>query len=253
MTSWGGIQLRVLIFLWGAHFMVGSASGATEQSIGFYSRGKLVSETTLSLEGPGWLKLFQPRDRGHGALELVELVESVAGTIRSQFPRGERLQIGDISGLGGGAISGHASHQNGLDVDIAYFRKNFEEQNPQSTNGFQEIFVKAGKLTSNFDLDRNAIMISLFAKSPMVTRIFMDPVIKKWMCSRLEADPSQAEILRKLRPISNHADHIHVRLGCPAQSPQCIAQEPPPAGSGCSNDLHDRDAGILATSAEFEI
>jgi len=35
-----------------------------------------------------------------------------------------------------------------------------------------------------------------------------------------------------------HADHIHVRLTCPADSPDCRAQPPVPSGDGCDKSLN---------------
>ena len=40
--------------------------------------------------------------------------------------------------------------------------------------------------------------------------------------------------LEKVRPWYGHADHIHVRLKCPADLPNCRKQEPVPAGDGCA-------------------
>jgi penicillin-insensitive murein endopeptidase len=37
-----------------------------------------------------------------------------------------------------------------------------------------------------------------------------------------------------VRPWYGHADHIHVRLKCPTDSPNCRAQPPVPSSDGCS-------------------
>ena len=38
----------------------------------------------------------------------------------------------------------------------------------------------------------------------------------------------------KVRPWYGHNDHIHVRLKCPADSPNCRKQPPVPGGDGCA-------------------
>ena len=43
--------------------------------------------------------------------------------------------------------------------------------------------------------------------------------------------------MSKVRPWYGHADHIHVRLKCPADSPNCRAQPAVPAGDGCDKSL----------------
>ena len=39
----------------------------------------------------------------------------------------------------------------------------------------------------------------------------------------------------KVRPWYGHDDHIHVRLKCPADSPNCRKQPPVPGGDGCGD------------------
>jgi hypothetical protein len=43
--------------------------------------------------------------------------------------------------------------------------------------------------------------------------------------------------MSKVRPWYGHDDHIHVRLKCPADSPNCRAQPPVPGGDGCDKSL----------------
>src|SRR5690606_28371648 len=138
--------------------------------------------------------------------------------------------------LHGGDISGHASHENGLDVDIAYFRNDHSEQDPEITSGFIERFVRNGKLSANFDLERNWTFIKALTRTGRISRIFTDRVIKNALCRYAESLgelKTEEEALRRLRHWPNHTDHWHVRLTCPEKSPRCKAQDDPPPGSGC--------------------
>lgn len=212
------------------------AYNISEQAVGFYSKGSLLNASHLQDDGEGFIKLFRDRDRAWGTEELVNLVTETAKALKVIYPDSEHLQIGDIGQKMGGLITRHGSHQNGLDVDIVYFRENRQEQDLNETDGFVELFVVNGKLTPNFDLERNWTMVKLLGNNPKVARMFVDPVIKKSLClygKDTKDLVDNVEALRKLRPLKGHADHIHVRLNCPETSIRCIKQDPPAEGSGC--------------------
>jgi penicillin-insensitive murein DD-endopeptidase len=44
--------------------------------------------------------------------------------------------------------------------------------------------------------------------------------------------------MSKVRPWYGHADHIHVRLKCPDDSPNCRKQPQVPIGDGCDSSLN---------------
>jgi penicillin-insensitive murein DD-endopeptidase len=60
-------------------------------------------------------------------------------------------------------------------------------------------------------------------------------VIKATLCRMLPA--RDHAWLGHLRPWWEHDDHFHVRLSCPAGSPDCVRQAPVPAGDGCDATL----------------
>ena len=72
------------------------------------------------------------------------------------------------------------------------------------------------------------------AEDPAVERIFVNAAIKKAMCREAGSDRAW---LAKVRPWWGHAEHFHVRLDCPPDSPQCKPQPPVPAGDGCGHEL----------------
>jgi penicillin-insensitive murein endopeptidase len=90
--------------------------------------------------------------------------------------------------------------------------------------------LTAGKLTPLWQ-PRIAALLELAASDPAVDRIFVNPIIKRELCSH--ARPN-SDWLRKLRPWWGHHDHFHVRLRCPEGSEACEAQEPLPPDDGCS-------------------
>jgi penicillin-insensitive murein endopeptidase len=74
--------------------------------------------------------------------------------------------------------------------------------------------------------------IKTAAQQPEVERVLVNAAIKKELC-RVE-DKRHDGWMAKVRPWYKHHDHIHVRLKCPADSPNCRKQPPVPGGDGCS-------------------
>jgi penicillin-insensitive murein DD-endopeptidase len=211
--------------------------GEKEQARGFYSNGSLVNPDLLPLEGFGFVKLQRPRQRGFGSHDLVLLLQETARQLQELHPSRDRVQIGDMSGQNGGFSSGHVSHQNGLDADVAFIRLNQTEQDPEDTRGFRETFVRNGQLTPNFDLERNWAYAKLLVATGRVQRVFVGEVIKRGLCAHVRAVgelESEHETLKRLRVIAGHTDHFHIRLTCPRNSPACTSQEEVPDTHGCS-------------------
>ena len=75
--------------------------------------------------------------RRWGTKGLVDRAQRIALDYAVRFPDSPRLLIGDLSRPKGGAFGskyggiGHASHQNGLDVDIYYPRRDGLETEPE--------------------------------------------------------------------------------------------------------------------------
>jgi penicillin-insensitive murein endopeptidase len=211
-------------------------------AIGFYAEGALDDAAELPDETSSIMKIFRLRRRGYSTQTLVRELVTAADAVRAAFPAGERLQVADISDANGGTLARHSSHQNGLDADVIFYRKNAYEENPNTSGpgGFQESFVRSGKVTSNFDMVRNWHFVKTLVGRGQVARIFVDAAIKKAFCEQSVAvDPglnsaTRTEILRRLRPYPNHDDHYHVRLKCPKGHKKCQSQSEVSKGSGCS-------------------
>lgn len=206
------------------------------QAVGFYADGSLINDLYFPLEGSGFLKVFRDRKRNYATDYLFNVISYGAKEIATKYPDGERIQIGDISKQSGGQLARHASHQNGLDADIAYLRNNHREMKPEGFGGFDEVFVSNGKVTANLDVQRNYEIVKHYVSTSTVNRIFMDAAIKTRLCEyakTLQMTDLDKETLRRIRPLENHQDHMHLRIKCPNSSPNCVTQAEPPAGTGC--------------------
>ncbi len=222
------------------------------QVIGFYGKGKLRNPVTLAKAGPGYQLIFPGRNHDWGSTGLVTAIEAVAASMDKDFPGAEPLQIADLSDKNGGRLSQHASHQNGLDADIVYYRMNHGIQEPDAFDELQEDFVIDGRITQNFDFVRNWEVMRRLNATGRLDRIFVDKEIKKELCKYAkqaspEVSAETSDRLRKLRPYYNHAHHMHVRFTCPKDSPKCKAQKPIEPGDGCDRIDADFESNGFAT------
>ena len=217
------------------------------EAIGFYSSGSLVGAQSVFERGTPVQKLFVSRGRLYTSDEMHAVLTDASEFIKGHFPDSEILQVGDLSAHLGGLAEGHASHQNGLDGDIVYLRRNKYVQSPTSLD-WDEDFVNGKLPTKNFNTERNFELFKFLVKYTPVSRIFVDVAIKKQLCKfatdHFEMnDANTIETLRRLRPQDLHRTHFHLRISCPINDHECIPQSEPASGSGCD------DLSILLESA----
>jgi penicillin-insensitive murein DD-endopeptidase len=208
-------------------------SEAASRSIGFYSRGCLAGGIALPVNGPDWQVMRLSRNRNWGTPQLVAFLERFAREVPhvSHWPG---ILVGDMSQpRGGPMLTGHASHQIGLDVDIwlkpmpPYTLSREQREGMMSTN-----LVRSDGL----DVDPrywtrdDVAVIRAAAEDREVQRIFVNAAIKKALCR--DAGPDRAW-LHKVRPFFGHNYHFHVRLVCPPGESSCEAQDPVLPGDGC--------------------
>jgi penicillin-insensitive murein endopeptidase len=206
------------------------------RSIGSYARGCLAGAVALPVDGSTWQVMRLTRNRNWGNPVLVRFLEKLAARAPSVGWNG--LLVGDMSQPRGGPMaSGHASHQLGLDADIwltemprrTLSRDERETLSAVSMLGPDTRSVDPQKFTAH-----QFAIIRLAALQPEVTRIFVNRAIKKALCEEAGSD---RDWLSKVRPWWGHDFHFHVRIACPADSPDCKPQAPPPPGDGCGAEL----------------
>lgn len=210
-------------------------TGAAEP-IGFYSKGCLAGAQAMPLDTPRWQMLHPQRRRYYGHPIMISYLQNLAQAAAAVGWRG--LLIGDIAQpRGGPLLSGHASHQTGLDADIWL--------TPMPAGGMplaarQNMSGGTVLKTNSLELDpkkwsaAHTALLKLAAEDPQTDRIFVHPGIKKYLCDSAGADN---EWLAKLRPYWGHFEHFHVRLKCPPEAKTCRTQAPAPKGSGCDSSL----------------
>ncbi len=98
--------------------------------MGLQWSGSLIDGTQLPVEGPDWVTWNPITDsvpnapgRLYGNERTIRTIVSVIEAYRAANPQAPRVVVGDISFRRGGRMDAHVSHQNGLDVDIYYPRR----------------------------------------------------------------------------------------------------------------------------------
>jgi penicillin-insensitive murein DD-endopeptidase len=207
------------------------------QAIGSYDRGCLSGAIALPADGPNWQVMRPSRNRAWGHPVLIGFLERLAQKLPGEagWPG---LLVGDIAQpRGGPMLTGHGSHQIGLDVDIWLTPMPNWRLSPAERDGILAKDVVAG---NGRDVDSTAWtpqhrrLLESVAREPLVERIFVNPAIKRALCR--EGGPERAW-MTKIRPWWGHNYHFHVRLSCPSGNPQCLKQAPPPPGDGCGKEL----------------
>ena len=203
------------------------------RAIGTYTRGCLAGAVELPADGPNWQVMRPSRRRAWGHPALIAYLERLAstGAATAGWPG---LLVGDMAQpRGGPMLTGHASHQLGIEADI------WLTPMPEHRLGAAERDeMPAVNLVrpDGFDVDRQVWrtpvrqLLETASRSPGVARIFVNPAIKRALCR--EAG-SNRDWLRLIRPWWEHRRHFHLRLACPAGDHECRNQAPPPPGDGC--------------------
>ena len=96
------------------------ADGSRQSSAayGSYSKGCVAGAQQLAETGPTWQAMRLSRNRNWGHPEMIDYIKTLSAKAAQQ-PGWEGLYVGDISQpRGGPMLTGHASHQMGLDADF---------------------------------------------------------------------------------------------------------------------------------------
>jgi penicillin-insensitive murein DD-endopeptidase len=214
-----------------------TASPLAARAIGSYARGCLAGGKMLPVNGPAWQAMRLSRNRNWGHPKLVAFVEKLA-TDSQREDKWPGLLVGDMAQpMGGPMVTGHASHQIGLDADIwlkPMPPKTLTDQERESISA--ETVVADDRVSIKPDVWQpgHVTLLKRAASEPEVARIFVHPAIKKALC---EAAGTDRGWLSKVRPWWGHNYHFHVRLSCPPGAEGCEDQAATGPEDGCGSEL----------------
>ena len=217
-------------------FLLSFSAFAASEPVGFYTDGSLNEGECMPGEGEGYMQLYRDVNHIFATRPLLNMIVEAAEDMDEKYPNRDRLQVEEMSARKGGEIEGHASHENGLDVDIQFYKANGVEHKPTAQQYYAPSMVVGGAVSPNFDVERNWELMKALHRHGNVQRIFIDTKLKAALCSYARSSGDYAaniKVLRSLQHQTNHQDHIHVRLRCPPGARYCKTQADPPAGSGC--------------------
>ena len=227
-VSMQGVQAKQLF---------GAKPVASQQSsapFGGYSKGCLAGGDMLPETGPTWQAMRLSRNRNWGHPVTIDYIKDLSAKAAQQ-PGWNGLYIGDISQpRGGPMLTGHRSHQLGLDIDIWMLpanRLNLTAAERESISSISMRRDRGAYVNSSWTKQHHEILKAA-ASDPRVARIFVFPGAKVQMCDDSKGDRAW---LRKIRPWWGHHYHFHVRLNCPDGTTGCVNQDPPPKGDGCDD------------------
>jgi murein endopeptidase len=168
-------------------------------AVGSPSAGRLIRGVRLPPEGTHFftwdpVKRRSPNRpwRRYGTDRLVRLVLRIAREYRRANPGAPRMAVGDLSRPHGGDFGpqfgyiGHASHQNGLDVDVYYPRADKHETAP--------------RYASQIDPALSQDLVERFVAAG-AQAVYVGPN------TNLTGPPGIVV------PLVNHDNHLHVRIG----------------------------------------
>jgi penicillin-insensitive murein endopeptidase len=200
--------------------------------IGSYAQGCLAGGVALPETGPTWQAMRLSRNRNWGHPVLIDYLQDLSAKAAGQ-PGWEGLYIGDLSQpRGGPMLTGHRSHQIGLDADIWMLPANDLTLDRTQRENISSLSLRRanGAYTNDNWTRQHHEILKAAASDPRVARIFVFPGAKTRMCADETGD---RDWLRKIRPWWGHHYHFHVRLSCPPGARGCVNQAPPPPGDGC--------------------
>ncbi len=224
-----------------ANQLFGAESVSSEQRpqvFGYYAKGCLAGAVQLPETGPTWQAMRLSRNRNWAHPSMIAFIRRLS--IEATKHGWAGLYVGDMAQPRGGPMtSSHQSHQSGLDADIWMLPPKRLNLSRAARENISSISVRTDdqkSINENWTPAHMAILKAA-SKDKAVDRIFVAAAVKIAMCKDAGTDRNW---LKKIRPLSGHNYHFHVRLKCPKGSPGCEKQTPISKiskGDGCDKTL----------------
>ncbi|KMW58989.1 Murein endopeptidase [Candidatus Rhodobacter oscarellae] len=212
----------------------GTGSAQPAAPYGGYAKGCLAGGVELPETGPTWQAMRLSRNRNWGHPDTIAYIKRLSAKAAAQ-PGWNGLYIGDISQpRGGPMLTGHRSHQIGMDVDIwmkPALNLTLTRPDRENISSISTRRARGAYTNDNWTRAHHEILKAA-ASDPAVARIFVFPGAKVQMCRDARGN---RDWLRKIRPWWGHHYHFHVRLSCPSGAAGCVDQAPMPPGDGCAD------------------
>ena len=177
-------------------FQNGRCDEDSSEPEGEYAAGSLRSGVNLPDEGPGYVHspsdATRPDEGDWATLELLACLEAVGRDLEGSAG----LLVGDLSRASGGEFEPHLTHQNGLEIEVRYPRRdNLDElfdirQQPEVYDPVltQNVFATFGRLCRVKAIFADVTMLSFPVEGENLVNIINHPDRRTHFLVRLE-DP----------------------------------------------------------------
>jgi penicillin-insensitive murein endopeptidase len=198
--------------------------------------GCIAGAVAMPPRGDGYQTIHSSFSHFYGAPVTIQGVIALGQKARENgLPP---LLVEDISLPRGGPMpGGHASHQVGLDVDIAldmHMRGYLSEAARESIQIASLVRPDGRDILPSMWGESTTRLLWLAATLPGVDRLLVNAAIKQQLCRTVTGDRSW---LRFVRPWYDHSAHMHIEFKCPEDQADCVVRAPPPPGDGCDASL----------------
>lgn len=197
------------------------------QSRGLYyeSSGRIVNDDQISNEVRGLHVGPDHRRIEQYASGLTKgVLEWSVEKFNESYPNSP-VCVNDVSKKGGGKLSGHKSHRNGLDIDISIPSTENNCTGGRRFKDFSELLSDRGFLEKNWEF------LKLLNSTNRIHVVFVDRNFIKRICQHTktidlnsEELSQRDEIFKRLHHIGGHRNHYHIRLKCNEQNVGCQTQ-----------------------------
>src|SRR6266446_6717987 len=159
--------------------------------VGFYAKGCIAGAEPLPINGESWQVMRLSRNRYWGHPNLVALLKRLADKAHKDagWPG---ILVGDMSQpRGGPMLTGHASHQVGLDADIWLTPmpdRRLTEQEREELSATSMLAADQASVDPKVWTDAHVRLLKRAAAYASVERIFVHPAIKKALCDAAAKD-----------------------------------------------------------------
>src|ERR1700738_2175969 len=168
--------------------------------VGFYAKGCIAGAQALPINGDTWQVMRLSRNRNWAHPDMVALLERL-GAKAHKDAGWPGILVGDMSQpRGGPMITGHASHQVGLDADIWLTPmpdRELTRVEREETSAANVVAQDRRDVDPSIWTPGHMAVIKTAAHDPQVERIFVNAAIKKALCRDSGADRTW---MNKVRP-----------------------------------------------------
>ena len=147
---------------------VPTGSSQPAQPIGGYARGCQAGAVQLPETGTTWQAMRLSRNRNWAQPRTVDFIQDLS-RFAATLPGWDGLYVGDMSQpRGGPMLTGHASHQSGLDVDIWMLSPSQLDLNTQDREDLSSISMRraSGAFTNSSWTPQHEAILKAAASDP---------------------------------------------------------------------------------------